>query len=160
VKEANRKTYCLFPENQHSEQSVKQSGAEFNIYDSIINQDLLTMKLFVQYADTVSDVVHLEMWDLDLPNHLAGHKRKLLQLKFRNVKDLIAVRQVCCCCSNPFHFSCNFVFRVQEITRQVERNNEKRKERDCAVPSSVPTKPSTITNRLQVRAICSVFGCQ
>ncbi len=52
------------------------------------------MKLFVQYADTVSDVVHLEMWDLDLPNHLAGHKRKLLQLKFRNVKDLIAVRQV------------------------------------------------------------------
>ena len=102
MKEANRKKYCLFPENQHSEQSVKQSGAEFNIYDSIINQDLLTMKLFVQYADTVSDVVHLEMWDLDLPNHLAGHKRKLLQLKFRNVKDLIAVRQVCCCCSNPF----------------------------------------------------------
>ncbi len=48
---------------------------------------------------------------------------------------------------------CLFFCRIQEITRQVERNNEKRKERECAVPSSVPTKPSTITNRLQVRKL-------
>jgi hypothetical protein len=39
-----------------------------------------------KYSETILDVVHQDMWDLDLANHLAGNKRTLLLLKFRNVK--------------------------------------------------------------------------
>lgn len=39
-----------------------------------------------KYADQISDVVLKEMWDLDMPNHLAGNKRTEIQLKFRNVQ--------------------------------------------------------------------------
>ncbi len=39
-----------------------------------------------KYAEEIADVVVKEMWDLDLPNHLAGNKRAEIQLKFRNVK--------------------------------------------------------------------------
>ena len=37
-----------------------------------------------KYVEEIADVVQKEMWDLDLLNHLAGHKRILIQLKFRN----------------------------------------------------------------------------
>lgn len=39
-----------------------------------------------KYADQVADVVIKSMWDLDMPNHLAGNQRTELQLKFRNVQ--------------------------------------------------------------------------
>lgn len=38
-----------------------------------------------KYLDQIADVVVKEMWDLDMPNHLAGNKRNEIQLKFRNV---------------------------------------------------------------------------
>lgn len=39
-----------------------------------------------KYMDQIADVVLKDMWDLDMPNHLAGHKRTMIQLKFRNVQ--------------------------------------------------------------------------
>ena len=37
-----------------------------------------------KFAEEIADVVQKDMWDLDMPNHLAGHKRTEIQLKFRN----------------------------------------------------------------------------
>ena len=46
-----------------------------------------------KYEGFVSRVVRVLKEDLKLPNHLAGHKRLYLQLCFKNISDLLAVRR-------------------------------------------------------------------
>lgn len=45
------------------------------------------------FEGLVKKVVQLEKEDLQMPNHLLGHKRRFLQLSFANVQDLLAVRK-------------------------------------------------------------------
>jgi hypothetical protein len=49
-----------------------------------------------KYADQIADVVLKELWDLDMPNHLAGNKRTEIQLKFRNVQ-VSPLLSICFC---------------------------------------------------------------
>ncbi|KAF5354069.1 hypothetical protein D9756_007250 [Leucocoprinus leucothites] len=46
-----------------------------------------------KYEGTISRIVRDKKEDLKLPNHLMGHRRLYLQLCFRNVSDLLAVRR-------------------------------------------------------------------
>ncbi|KAI5307156.1 DNA polymerase epsilon catalytic subunit, partial [Ascosphaera atra] len=41
------------------------------------------------FEGVIKTVKHVVKEDLDLPNHLLGHKRKFLQLTFANVTDLL-----------------------------------------------------------------------
>jgi DNA polymerase epsilon subunit 1 len=45
------------------------------------------------FEDQVKNVTHLEKEDLQMPNHLLGHRRSVLQLTFANVGNLLAVRK-------------------------------------------------------------------
>lgn len=45
------------------------------------------------FEGLVKNVVLLEKEDLQMPNHLLGHKRPFLQLSFANVQDLLSVRK-------------------------------------------------------------------
>lgn len=46
------------------------------------------------FEGLVKNVTLLEKEDLQMPNHLLGHKRSFMQLKFANVGDLLGVRKV------------------------------------------------------------------
>eukprot|EP00960_Hanusia_phi_P004316 125836-Hanusia_phi.AAC.4 len=81
-----------------------------------------------KYAEVLADVVHKQMWDLDMPNHLAGLKRNMLQLKFRNVKDLVEVRK--------------------ELSSMVQRNVERKKEKENG-SVSLDGQTNHLSNRLQ-----------
>ncbi|EEP81978.1 DNA polymerase epsilon [Uncinocarpus reesii 1704] len=45
-----------------------------------------------KFEGLVKDAKQVEKEDLQMPNHLLGHKRRFLQLSFANVNDLLAVR--------------------------------------------------------------------
>jgi DNA polymerase epsilon subunit 1 len=49
--------------------------------------------LHKRYEGLICRVVREKKEDLKLPNHLMGHKRLYLQLCFRNISDLLAVRR-------------------------------------------------------------------
>ncbi|KZV81197.1 DUF1744-domain-containing protein, partial [Exidia glandulosa HHB12029] len=49
--------------------------------------------LMKKYEGTVLRVVRHKKEDLKLPNHLMGHRRMYLQILFKNVTDLLAVRR-------------------------------------------------------------------
>lgn len=46
------------------------------------------------FEGVVKAVKKVEKEDLQMPNHLVGYRRTLLQLSFANVNDLLAVRKV------------------------------------------------------------------
>ncbi|ORX45441.1 putative DNA polymerase epsilon catalytic subunit A [Piromyces finnis] len=46
-----------------------------------------------RYENLISKIERIEKDDLDMPNHLLGVTRTVVQLKFRNVKDLLTVRK-------------------------------------------------------------------
>lgn len=46
-----------------------------------------------QYEGLIYRIIRERKEDLKLPNHLMGHRRLYLQLQFRNVSDLLAVRR-------------------------------------------------------------------
>lgn len=46
-----------------------------------------------KYEGAIKDVTRTEKEDLSMPNHLLGYRRTLLELRFANVKDLLAVRR-------------------------------------------------------------------
>lgn len=46
-----------------------------------------------RFEGLVQSVERKEVDDLKLPNHLVGHKRTVLQLRFQNVHDLLTVRR-------------------------------------------------------------------
>jgi DNA polymerase epsilon subunit 1 len=60
-----------------------QSGTE-NIVEEWLNK---------KYEGLISRIVRDRKEDLKLPNHLMGHRRLYLQLCFKNVTDLLAVRR-------------------------------------------------------------------
>lgn len=39
-------------------------------------------------------LTHLDKEDLSLPNHLLGHRKKLIRLEFHNVTDLLSARKI------------------------------------------------------------------
>ena len=45
------------------------------------------------FEDQIKNVIQLEKEDLQLPNHLLGHRRSFLQLSFPNVNSLLAARK-------------------------------------------------------------------
>ena len=52
----------------------------------------LQQLLFRNYEDKITKVEILEKVDLSLPNHLAGLKKKVIKLSFKNVQNLVSVR--------------------------------------------------------------------
>ncbi|KAL1959793.1 hypothetical protein VTO42DRAFT_938 [Malbranchea cinnamomea] len=46
------------------------------------------------FESQLKNVIQLEKEDLQMPNHLLGHKRRFLQLSFANVGDLLSVRKI------------------------------------------------------------------
>ena len=63
--------------------SVRQAGMENTI------EEWLTKK----YEGIISRITRERKEDLQMPNHLMGHRRLFLQLHFRNVSDLLTVRR-------------------------------------------------------------------
>lgn len=49
--------------------------------------------LLKQYEGVICRITRQRREDLEMPNHLLGHKRLYLQLHFRNVSDLLTVRR-------------------------------------------------------------------
>lgn len=49
--------------------------------------------LLKQYEGVICRITRSKKEDLKMPNHLLGHRRLYLQLHFRNVSDLLAVRR-------------------------------------------------------------------
>ena len=49
--------------------------------------------LLKKYEGVICRITRRKKEDLQLPNHLLGHRRLYLQLQFRNVSDLLAVRR-------------------------------------------------------------------
>ncbi|MCQ2815864.1 MAG: DUF1744 domain-containing protein, partial [archaeon] len=45
-----------------------------------------------RFEDKIASTEIVEKLDLDMPNHLAGFKRKVLKVKFKNVNNLVVVR--------------------------------------------------------------------
>lgn len=66
-----------------SSTNIKQNGTE-TIVEEWLNK---------KYEGLICRIVRERKEDLKLPNHLMGHKRLYLQLCFRNVSDLLAVRR-------------------------------------------------------------------
>ena len=52
----------------------------------------LQQLLFRHFEDKITKVEILEKVDLSLPNHLAGLKKKVIKISFKNVQNLVAVR--------------------------------------------------------------------
>ncbi|KAJ1486878.1 hypothetical protein T484DRAFT_1788274, partial [Baffinella frigidus] len=67
------------------------------------------------------DVLHKDMWDLDLPNHLAGHKRTLLQLKFRNTKLAGHKRILLMLNTPPVGHMCTFLMLKFRNTKDMQQ---------------------------------------
>ena len=52
----------------------------------------LQQLLFRHFEDKITKVEILEKVDLSLPNHLAGLKKKVIKISFKNVQNLVSVR--------------------------------------------------------------------
>lgn len=129
-----------------------------------------------KYVEELADVAIKDMWDLDLPNHLAGHKRKMIQLKFRNVQvrmvpALPTSREPALLCSYAtlthrvtilvprsltrlFTYVKNLQHLMsvrKDLSSLVERNLERKKEKEGGADSqdAEPGAEKTKSNRLQ-----------
>ena len=128
-----------------------------------------------KYVEELADVAIKDMWDLDLPNHLAGHMRKMIQLKFRNVQVCIGTRtcyvqgaslalQLCrfgpsgdhACTTIPYtsvHVkNLQHLMSVRkDVSSLVERNLERKKEKEGGAGSqdAEPGAEKPKSNRLQ-----------
>ncbi|KDD76144.1 B-family DNA polymerase, partial [Helicosporidium sp. ATCC 50920] len=77
--------------------SMFQVSVDCPAYMYVVAEEALTVEvdgwLRRKFAADVVDIVHVEREDPNLPNHLSGLKRKLLQLVFRSQEALQRVRR-------------------------------------------------------------------
>lgn len=91
--------------------------------------------LLRQHQDVIFGMDHLSRDDLDLPNHLSGIKQSYLKIRFRNIQDLISLRQ--------------------SLLPLVQRNRQRRQLAEqssdlSALMGNESSKPSSATSSLEL----------
>ena len=63
-----------------------------SVKDNVVLSDVIAL-CQRKFENTLANITIVEKEDLDMPNHLSGLKAKYLKFSFRNVSDLIQVKQ-------------------------------------------------------------------